>query len=285
MKIAIIGSTGLLGSAIKRYLKDLNIESLLLDHNSFDITDQTQYDIFVKNGVDIVINTAAYLGVEPCEANPIDAFELNTKAVADLSRYCKNNDITLAQISTDGVFDGVDKEYDENANPRPVNMYGFTKYGAEQFVQNLCKKYYIFRIPILFGSRENKGNIFIEKMYNLYKNGKKELKIADDVISRPSYAEDVAEGVVKVLINNREFGLYHIFNGGDKASLYDFAVEFFKLKNINDIRVDRAKASEFSQNELGVKPSSTILQSVKSAPLRDWREAMKEYINKEDNVR
>jgi len=47
--------------------------------------------------------------------------------VGDLARFCHKNGITLAQISTDGVFDGKSGSYDEDSNPKPVNMYGLTK--------------------------------------------------------------------------------------------------------------------------------------------------------------
>jgi len=282
MKIALIGSNGLLGSSIKNHLSSLNVDTLLLNHENFEISNAKEFTVIKEYSADVVINTAAYLGVEPCEENPTKAFNINTKAVGDLARFCEKKDITLVQISTDAVFDGRSGNYDENENPKPINLYGITKYSAEQLVANLCSKYYIMRLPILFGKRENKGSIFIEKMYQLYKSGKKELRIADDVISRPSYASDIALRVVDIVLKNRDFGIYHIYNSGDKASLYDFAVEFFNAKKITDISIKRAKADDFSANEKGVKPLNTTLTTIKQEELRDWREAMREYIKEGD---
>ena len=172
---------------------------------------------------------------------------------------------------------GKDGDYDEDSNPKPLNLYGLTKYNAEQLVLNLCEKYYIFRIPIMFGKRENSGNIFIEKMYSLYQNGNKELKIADDVINCPSYSIDVSKKIADILLSEMEFGIYHVFNGGEKGSLYKFAVEFFKFKDIKDIKIIRAKADDFSMNEKGLRPLDTTFKTIKIEPLRDWREALNEF--------
>ena len=280
MKIAIIGSNGLLGSALKKLLNKENMEYIPFTHDDLEIANEKDFDKITKNNINIIINTAAFLGVEPCEANPSKAFEINTNAVANLARFCNNNDITLVQISTDAVFDGKDGNYDEDSYPNPINMYGLTKHGGELMTKNLCSRYYIFRIPILFGKRENKGAIFIEKMYNLYKNGNKNLKIADDIINRPSYSNDIANGIINILKLKKEYGIYHLYNDG-KASLYEFAYEFFKQKGIKDIKIERAKAADFARNELGKKPLNTCMISNKIKPLRDWKEAMNEYIKME----
>lgn len=277
MKVVLIGSNGLLGCAIRKSLQDLDVKTLLLTHKSFDIRNTADYQIMQDFQADVVINTAAYLGVEPCEKNSLDAFDINTRAVRDLAKFCEKNNMLFVQISTDGIFDGLEGNYNEDAHPKPVNMYGLTKYNAERFVEIICSKYYIFRIPILFGERENQGNIFIEKMYNLYLQGNKQLKIADDIINRPSYSNDIAKYIINIVLQQEEYGIYHLFNSGEKASLYDFAREFFSAKGINDVELIQAKASDFSYNEIGVKPLDTTLTTKRDNNLRDWKEAMQEY--------
>lgn len=277
MKIVLIGSTGLLGSTIKDELKNRNVNSLFLTHDLFDVMNNDDYEQIIDFHPDIVINTAAYLGVEPCEKNPLGAFHLNCKAVEDLANFCESHNFGLAYISTDGVFDGHDGDYTEDSFPNPINMYGLTKFNGELMTRNLCSKHYVFRIPILFGERKNQGSIFIEKMYDLYKTGKKELKIADDVINRPSYNKDVAKKIIDLITCKSEFGIYHIHNGGEKASLYDFAVEFFKQMAIKDIKIERTKAAEFAKGEVGKKPLNTTIKSNKIEPLRDWKNAMAEF--------
>lgn len=277
MKIAIIGSNGVVGCGLVHAInKRDNIQGLFLTHSNFEITDPKSYNILIDNKVDVVINTAAFLGAEPCENNPMEAFRVNSSAVSDLAKFCGANGIILAQVSTDGLFDGKNGKNDEDVIPNPINMYGLTKYNAEIFAKNYSPKHYIFRIPILFGPRKNNGNIFIEKMYNLYIGGKKEIKVTDNMVSNPSFSYDVAEKMVQIIEQNMEYGVYHIFNNGE-GSLFDFASAFFEYKGIKDISLQPVSASYFMAQEKATKPLYTSLVSKKIAPLRDWKEALKDY--------
>lgn len=277
MKIAVIGANGLLGSAICDELNERGIVHFPLEHKDFDIRNTRDYTFFSDNGIDMIINTAAYLGAEACEANPTEAFNINCVAVEELATFCKKNNIINLYISTDAVFDGKTGNYHEDALPNPLNMYALTKYNGEQMTKNLCDEYYICRIPILFGQRKNNGSIFIEKMHTLYKNGVKKLKIADDIICRPSYNKDIARGIVDIVLKRKPFGLYHLYNEG-KASLYEFATEFFTQLGISDIVIEKAKAADFAKSEKALKPLDTTLISKKTFPLRNWKEAIQEYI-------
>ena len=256
MKYFVIGSTGMMGSAIKRKKNGDDI-FFFENHGTLELKNREKVmERIVIAKPDVVINTAAYLGIDPCAENPSEAFSINAKAVKDLAEICKQLDICLLHFSTDAVFDGKKGDYYSEADvPNPLNMYGMTKYMGELFVKNICSKHYIIRIPILFGTRENNGSIFIEKMYGLVLSGKKELRISDDIFSCPSFSDDIAEEILKLVKSGADHGLYHLKNEG-KASLYDFATTFFDKLGLQ-INVKRAKASDFSKNEKDVKPLDT----------------------------
>jgi len=226
---------------------------------------------------DVVINASAMVGVGPCSSYPLKAFAINTKAVKDLAEICDQMDVCLVHLSTDGVFDGrKDDYYTEDNSPNPLNVYGVTKYMGEIFIKNICKKYYIFRIPILFGMRENQRTSFLENMYNSVLSGQKELNIADDEISCPSYSDDLARGILMLIESGREYGLYHLKNEG-VASLYEFSRTFFQKVGL-DIIIRRAKASDLFEKDRDLKPLNTSIRSVKIEHLRDWRDAMDDYV-------
>jgi len=276
MKILVIGSTGLVGSALQR--KGGAFDLVLMDHSALEIRDERQVRrVLEEEAPDVVINTAAFLGVEPCAANPTEAFAVNTLAVRSLAAICAEREICLVQLSTDAVFDGTKGDlYTEEDVPRPLNLYGMTKYMADRFVESRCEKYYIVRIPILFGLRRNQGNIFIEKMYRLAVSGINELRIADDVISCPSFSDDIAGGILDLVRSGRAYGLYHMRNEGT-ASLHGFASCFLEKMGV-PVEIHRAKASDFSANETELKPLNTAIRSIRIDPLRDWREAMDDYV-------
>ncbi len=277
MKILVIGSTGMIGSAFKRNPAE-DAGYSFFSHATLEIKDPAQLaGRLEQERPDYVINTAAYVGVEPCGNNPGEAFVVNTKAVKDLAEICKRLDICLVHFSSDGVFDGRKGDYYTEADtPNPVNMYGMTKYMGDLFVQNICPKYYILRVPILFGLRENRGKIFLEKMYELVRSGRKELRIADDIISCPSFTDDIARGALGIIKAKMPYGLYHLKNEG-KASLFEFADRFFN-KLGSTVKLERAKASDFAAKEKELKPLNTSIRSVKIKHLRFWEEALDDYI-------
>ena len=278
MKILLIGSTGLMGTALQSEKSETS-HIIPKDHTTLEIKDINQVRMALdEEKPDYVINTSAYLGVEPCAENPGDAFAVNTEAVRNLAKLCNERDICLVHFSTDSVFDGSKGAlYTEDDLPNPLNLYGMTKHMGDLFVQNLCRKHYIIRIPILFGPRRNNGSIFIDKMYQRVLSGANELRIADDVISCPSFSNDIAQGVYEIIASDKDYGLYHLKNEG-VASLYGFAKIFFEKMDI-PVRLSRAKAADFSANETEAKPLNTAICSLKTDHRRPWQEAMDDYIN------
>ena len=93
----------------------------------------------------------------------------------------------------------------------PKNIYGVTKLGGDSMITAHTGKYYIIRIPVMFGP-SLKGSQFVEKMIAGLKNGNKVLRVADDIVSSPSYSIDVANRVKDIIEKELPYGLYHISN-------------------------------------------------------------------------
>jgi dTDP-4-dehydrorhamnose reductase len=222
---------------------------------------------------DIVINTVAFVGIDACEKEPEKALCLNALYPKFLSELSNEMGFLLVHFSTDAVFnDSKEDFYNEDDLPSPLNMYGFTKYGGDCFIQNIAREYYIFRLSILFGLT-SKNSQFVEKMLQRVKEGQKILRIADDIIASPTYSRDVALEIKKIVGSDLDFGLYHVANLGE-ASLYDLMEEI--LRNLNlKVKLERASHKDFPS--LGIKNTYTPIRSKKIAPLRDWREAVKDY--------
>ena len=277
LKYLIIGSTGMVGSALERVKEHRN--SVFVTHQQLDILDLKQIEgVFDQISPQVVINTAAYLGAEQCTENSLLATQLNCKAVCDLATVCKEREICLVHLSTDAVFDGnKTDDYYEDDLPLPLNMYGMTKHLGELHLQSIDCKYYLIRIPILFGSRKNQGEIFIEKMLKLAQKGAKELRVVDDIISNPSFSDDIAKGIYQIVESNQEYGLFHLKNSG-KASMFQFVKTFFEFAGL-DINIVPAKAADFAMNDKAKRPLNTSIGSKKIKPLRPWTESVKDYLN------
>lgn len=272
-RILLLGSTGKMGLALRHVFRD---DYLIIGKNSqdFDALNFEQVRTIIgESSPDIVINTIAFLGIDPCEKEPERAFRLNTLYPKYLAELSNKKRFVLIHFSTDAVFNNVKRDfYIEKDCPCPLNMYGLTKYGGDCFIQAIAKRYYIFRISVLFGET-TKNTQFVEKMLQKIKEGQKVLNISADIVGSPTYSEDIARQIEKVLDELPQFGLYHIANEG-KASLYELMNEITENLNL-DVKIVKASYKDFPL--LGIKNTYTPIKSEKMAPLRPWQDAAKEY--------
>jgi dTDP-4-dehydrorhamnose reductase len=256
-------------------LKD-NYEVIGKNSSDFNATKFDEVKDMIK-GIrpDILINTVASMGIDPCEKDPVKALTLNTlypKLLAELSR---DMGFLLIHFSTDAVFNDEKNElYVESDTPKPLNVYGFTKYGGDCFIQAIAKKYYIFRLPVLFG-KAIKNNQFVEKMLQKIKEGSKVIRVTSDIVSSPTYNGDIAKEIKRIIESSLPYGLYHIVNEG-KATLFEIMQEIVKNLNL-DVKVEKASYKEFPY--VGIKNTNTPMTSEKIRPMRPWKEALKEYTN------
>ncbi len=276
IKILLLGHTGKMGIALNQaFQKDY----LVVGKNSkdFEATDFKQVERMVKEvKPEIVINTVAMLGIDPCERDPQRAFLLNTLYPKFLAELSSKEKFLLVHFSTDAVFkDRKDGYYTERDRPFPLNIYGFTKCGGDCFVQNIAQRYYIFRISLLFGPSK-KNTQFVEKMLLKVKAGAMALRVANDIVCSPTYSYDVANKIKEIIEKEYPYGLYHLANK-PKASLYELMKQIVSCLQLK-IKVQKASYKDFKHS--GKKNTYTPLSSIKVEPLRPWKEAVKEYCQK-----
>ncbi len=274
-KILLLGDRGKMGTALDMvFSKEYTIIGKNTDNlNAFDLNGVC--NVIEEIVPDIVINTIAFVGIDACDREPQKAFILNSLLPKVLAELSMDKGFVLIHFSTEAVFSDREKYYTESDIPHPVNVYGFTKYGGDCFIQALAKNYYIFRLPLLFGEVAKKTQ-FVEKMLERVRAGEKVLKISDDIFSSPSYSLDIAFEAKRILEEQMPFGLFHLANDG-KASLYDLMKEIIGCLNL-DVEIHRASHKDFPSR--GIKNTHVIIRSEKIKPLRDWREAVKEYCSK-----
>lgn len=276
MRILLIGSTGMVGSAIRRQAT-ADHEWLCVRRAELDVADAAALERRLdETRPDLVVNTAALLGVNPCAEHPERAAAVNALGPWRLARACARRGAGLLHFSTDAVFDGAKgAAYTEDDAPAPVNLYGLTKHLGDLAVRAGCPRHWIVRLPILFGTRENAGAVFVEKMLALARAGARELRAADDVVSSPSFSDDVAAASLQLVLGGAAPGTYHVRNAGE-ASLYELTAALFSRLGIT-VPLRRARAADFAAQDLERKPLRTPLGSVRLPPLRDWTLALDDY--------
>ncbi len=271
--LLLFGATGKVGAALRRALRD-DFEIVPKSSRDLDAADFGAVTQLTRaTAPDVIVNAAAFLGVEPCDREPERAFQVNARFPKLLAQLAASMDAVIAHISSDSVFDGRKGEpYVETDAPAPLNLYGGTKFLGDAMVMAHAPRHYVFRLPLVFGPT-SKGGQFVEKMMARALAGEG-LRIAGDVVGSPSYSLDLAAEMRRLIVEGAPFGLYHIANAG-QASLYELLEHMTRAADL-DAPLERVSHREFPSDV--VKHVYSPIRSAKLPPLRPWREAADEYV-------
>jgi dTDP-4-dehydrorhamnose reductase len=289
MKLLITGSTGMLGSSMVPILVKRGYEVVTSNflYSHMDITDIEQVRKTAKLAQpDMILHLAAETDVDRCEREPAHAFMVNAFGTYNVALVCKELKIPMLYVSTIGVFYG-DKEipYNEGDQPRPANIYGMSKLAGEEYVKKILKDYFIVRAGWMMGGGPSRDKKFVGKIVNQVKYNQPSVKAVTDKVGSPTYAPDFCE-VVANLIATDEYGLYHCTNHG-YPSRFDVAKEVVKLLGSKSevIPVDSSAFSSLSAGRANSEMSDNLhLGYINLDSMRDWREALEEYIKAYDWV-
>ena len=233
MTILVTGANGQLGnemrivsrgSADKYIFTDVN-QAEGLETAFLDITDLDAVRRMVsENGVNVIVNCAAYTNVDAAESNAALAEKLNADAPENLAKAMKEAGGLLVQISTDYVFgkEPYNTPCKEDQKGTPTGVYGLTKlHGEEKIIASGCD-YVIIRTAWLYSEF---GRNFCKTMLALTAS-KPSLKVVFDQVGTPTYALDLANAIEAVIADyamnsGRNSGIYHYSNEG-VCSWYDF---------------------------------------------------------------
>jgi dTDP-4-dehydrorhamnose reductase len=222
LKILIIGSHGQLGNELST-TKPAGIELHAVDVDSLDITDAEQVDKKIATLLpDVVINAAAYTAVDHAETDRDAAYLVNEKGPENIAGACKAANCRLIHVSTDFVFDGTTPApYLPEDPPRPLNVYGDSKYRGElAVVRESGGKALILRTAWVYSAH---GNNFVKTMLGLMRT-REQLGVIYDQTGSPTWARTLAETIWTAVVSHpRASGMYHWTDAG-VASWYDFAV-------------------------------------------------------------
>jgi len=278
MKIAIIGSTGQLGTDLMKALRGKH-EVIGLTHQDLEITDYDSCLNLKRDRPDIIINTAAFHRTDQCEEEPLKAFSINAVGARNITTVSKEIDATDVFISTDYVFDGSKKEpYTEEDAPNPINTYGISKLAGELFTKQ-NPKHYIARVSSLFGiaGASGKGGNFVETMITKAKKNEP-LSVVNDMWMTPTYTKDAASVIREIVEKRLPYGIYHASNQG-QCTWFQFAEEIFRLAGL-DSTLKPIRTSE--QQAKARRPSFSVLKSTRLSEhgiqTREWKEALADYL-------
>ena len=281
MNILLTGCNGQLGNEIQLLEKDYGQHRFFnTDVAELDITNQLAVADFVgRNGIDGIINCAAYTAVDKAEDNKELCTTLNTVAPAYLAAAVEKRGGWIVQVSTDYVFNGkAHKPYVETDTPSPDSVYGSTKLAGELGVQKFCKRAMVIRTAWLYSTF---GNNFVKTMIRLGKE-RAELGVVFDQIGTPTYAGDLAKAIMTAVEKGIKPGVYHFSNEG-VISWYDFTKAIHRIAGITTCKVRPIHTSEYPTP--ANRPHFSVLDKTKIKETYDmeipyWEESLRKCIEK-----
>ena len=283
IKVLVTGSNGLLGQKIIYGYKNnpdfeliatgrgpcrmINKEGYI--YEEMDISDKEAIrKIVEKHKPDSIVNTAAMTNVDACETEKEACDLLNVTSVQNLVDISEAYNIHLTHISTDFIFDGKDGPYTEEAIPKPLSYYGWSKLKSEEIVKNSKCNWAILRTVLVIGITEgmSRSNIVLWAKGALEKG--QDINVVDDQFRSPTLAEDLADGCM-LAVKHSASGIYNI-SGKDFMSVLDLVTAVAEFWNLDTSKIHKVSSTTLNQpakrppitgfildkavNDLGYKP-------------------------------
>ncbi len=290
-RVLITGCGGMLGKAVyEKAVEKYGKESVLatdIDLNEewlseLDVRDIREYErAFQEWKPTIVFHLAAYTDLEYCEKNVSDTWATNAIGPENAAILARKYNALLIYISTAGIFGGEKDEFSDFDTPNPLSYYAKAKYHGERFIESHLSNYYIFRAGWMMGGGVKKDKKFINKIFKQIKGGSKELFVVDDKLGTPTYTDDFAASMLKV-IDSGYYGLYNQVCEGS-CSRFDVAQEFVRLLGLEkEVKVTQVSSDHWKTEYFAPRPPSEKLLNLKLTLrginyMRDWRTCLAEY--------
>jgi len=247
----ILGSTGMIGSAVTKYLTSRSHKVLEVNRSgisSFSSNPVIKFDVLKDNLEDLVadfpqdcyvLNFIGLIRHQIDESNLDDcaqAIEINSLFPYKLNSFVAARNFKVLQIGTDCIYSGAKGSYIEGEKSDPIDIYGQTKALGEFSSESLM----IIRVSSV--GHETKG--FIELM-DWVLNHPKESKINGYVNHLWNGITSLHIGkILEGVVTNNQFkaGITHL-SPSNKMTKYQLVTEIARLGGRSDLVISESAAS------------------------------------------
>jgi dTDP-4-dehydrorhamnose reductase len=261
MKVLITGGSSLLGSYLHRSIPTgvdahftwwTTLQNWTLHQMNVCDPSQVGY-VFSRVKPDAVIHMAAEGSVDRCEREYTVAEQTNVHGTRNIVMAARDVGARVLLTSTNAVYGGERPPYAEDAQRKPVNVYGRLRLRAENFVMKE-KDWQVVRLFLLYGweppgARGNWASTAFRKL-----EIGETMRVVGDIWYMPTWAMDAAQAVWKVLLDCPTEQAYNVA-GADSVTLYDFILKAAQVWECNESLVERASIRDFET--LAPRPRDT----------------------------
>jgi dTDP-4-dehydrorhamnose reductase len=253
MKVLIVGSNGMAGHVIKKYLTAQGYFVQTLARNNADYGLDIENTVITKsffneskNDFDFIINCIGLL-VKDSIDRPDRAAIINSWLPHCIENSIKDSKTKLIHLSTDCVFDGKQGNYIETDLHTETNSYGKSKSFGE--INN--SKDITFRMSIIGPELKKNGTGLFNFIYN---NINEELQGWDNAWWNGITTLQLAKCIDQYIQNPTITGIYHLVNNDVKINKFDLLCKINSIFDLNK-KIIRTQ---------GPKPVNKILINTRS---------------------
>ena len=232
MKVLIVGSNGMAGHVIKKYLISQGYIVQTLARNNADYGLDIENTVITKsffneskNDFDFIINCIGLL-VKDSIDRPDRAAIINSWLPHCIENEIKDSKTKLIHLSTDCVFDGKQGNYIETDLHTETNSYGKSKSFGE--INN--SKDITFRMSIIGPELKKNGTGLFNFIYN---NINEELQGWDNAWWNGITTLQLAKCIDQYIQNPTITGIYHLVDNNVKINKYDLLCKINSVFNLN----------------------------------------------------
>lgn len=277
-RLVVTGGGGQLGRAFRVLLPD----AVFVDREDVDLARPDEVRaLLVDLRPELIIHAGAYTAVDAAEADPGAAWAVNaegTRAVVDAAAALG---APVVYVSTDYVFSGERATpYLEDQPTGPVSVYGKSKLAGEEAVAGL-PRHLIVRTSWVFGD----GHNFVRSILGAAAS-REEVAVVNDQRGRPTYARDLAAGILGLLQAQAQ-GTFHLQGAGEPATWAEVAEAALASAGLAT-RVRGIATGDYNAGRPGPiaeRPAYSVLDCSKAAALGvslpPWRPALDAYVKAE----
>jgi dTDP-4-dehydrorhamnose reductase len=208
--IAIIGATGLIGSAVERKLRNKSIDVVGTSRSTsggaqsrLELADRDTWNVLPADASAVLV-CAGVSDVRECREHPASTFAVNVVAAADFARFAAERGAVPVVLSTSYVFDGSRPDFSPDDEVCPMSEYGRQKAEMEREVTAAIPGASIVRLTKVFGGT----NRLLSGWRHELLEGRAVAAASDARVS-PLTADFVANALADMLLNPRA-GVWHL---------------------------------------------------------------------------
>jgi dTDP-4-dehydrorhamnose reductase len=225
MRVTVVGSRGMAGHVIVKYLEQQGHTVSAVDRTVLDVEHGNVDQFFDSLDADFVVNAIGLL-VKDCIDRPDRAIAINSCWPQYCAHKFKDTNTRLIHLSTDCVFDGQRGNYFEEDEHTEINAYGRSKSFGE--INN--SKDITFRMSIIGTEIKSNGTGLMNWILT---NPSAELQGWDNAWWNGITTLELAKCINKHISNPIITGVYHLVNNDNKINKYDLLLKINTIFNLN----------------------------------------------------